>query len=93
MFLREILLRMKDLNLNQNALAKRMKCSRAYVSKVLQGEEVNFSFATALRFARALRMDFAPHLRLTENDDPEPAANSIKRSQSVTRKLKKVAML
>lgn len=61
-FLRTILRRMKELKLNQTALAKRMNVSRAYVSKVLQGKDVNFSFATAIRFAQALKMDFSPQL-------------------------------
>ena len=59
---------MKELGLNQTTLAKRMKVSRAYVSKVLSGRDVNFSFATALRFARALKMDFTPQLTVIEND-------------------------
>ena len=61
-FLRAILRRMRELGLNQTALAKRMHVSRAYISKVLQGSDVNFSFATALRFARALELDFFPSL-------------------------------
>lgn len=62
-FLRAILLRMKALGLNQSALAKRMNVSRAYVSKVLSGSDVSFSFATAMRFAKALKMDFVPTLK------------------------------
>ena len=69
MFLRAILLRMQELGVNQTALAKRMKVSRAYVCRVLQGEEVNFSFATALRFAHALQMDFAPQLFIVPESD------------------------
>lgn len=60
-FLRAIFLRMKELGLNKSALARRMNVSRAYVSKVLSGD-VNFSFATAIRFAHALQMDFIPML-------------------------------
>ena len=62
-FLRAILLRMKELGLNKSALARRMNVSRAYVTQVLQGKEVNFSFATAMRFASALELDFFPQLR------------------------------
>jgi len=60
-FLRSILKRMKSLGLNQSALARRMNVSRAYISKVLSGD-VNFSFSTACRFAKALEMDFIPSL-------------------------------
>ena len=59
---------MKELGMNQTALAKRMNCSRAYISKVLQGQEVNFSFATAIRFAHALKMDFTPQLTISEEE-------------------------
>lgn len=59
-FLRSILIRMKELGLNQTSLARRMNVSRAYVSKVLRGEDANFTFASALRFAHALEMDFFP---------------------------------
>lgn len=61
-FLRQILRRMKQLGLNQSALAKRMKVSRPYVSKVMKGD-VNISFATAVKLAHALQMDFFPELR------------------------------
>ena len=75
-FLRAILLQMKALGLNQTALARRMNVSRAYVSKVLQGKDVNFSFATALRFAEALGMDFLPSLiPAAPKDKAEEAGN------------------
>lgn len=61
-FLRAVLKQMKALGLNQSALAQRMDVSRAYVSKVLRGEDVNISFGTALKFAKALEMDFFPQL-------------------------------
>ena len=61
-FLRQILLRMKELGMNKTALAKKMRVSRPYVTKVLSGD-VNFSFKTAARLARALKMDFFPELR------------------------------
>lgn len=60
-FMRALLRRMKQLGLNQTSLARRMNVSRAYVSKVLTGD-VNISFSTAIRFARALEMDFIPTL-------------------------------
>ena len=62
MFLRQILRRMKQLGLNQSELAKRMKVSKPYITKVLR-QDVNFSFRTAAKLARALEMDFFPELR------------------------------
>ena len=61
-FLRTILLRMKQLGVSQTELAKRMEVSRPYITKVLR-QDVNFSFRTAARLARALEMDFFPELR------------------------------
>lgn len=61
-FLRTIFRRMKELGMNKTELAKRMKVSRPYITKALQGD-VNFTFGTAARFARALEMDFFPELR------------------------------
>lgn len=60
-FLRAILLRMKELGVSQTELAKRMNASRPYITKVLHGD-VNITFGTAARFARALQMDFVPML-------------------------------
>lgn len=60
-FLRKVLQRMKQLGLNQSALAERMNVSRPYISKVLKSD-VNISFATAAKLARALQMDFCPTL-------------------------------
>ena len=71
LFLRAILLRMKELGMNKSALARKMNVSRAYVGQVLQGKEVNFSFATAIRFANALRMDFIPQLAIKPEEDVE----------------------
>ena len=53
---------MKELGVSQTELAKRMKVSRPYVTKVLR-QDVNFSFRTAAKLARALQMDFTPELR------------------------------
>ena len=61
-FLRRILRRMKQMGVNQTELAKRMKVSKPYLTKVLH-EDVNFSFRTAAKLARALEMDFFPELR------------------------------
>ena len=61
-FLRRILRRMKELGVNQSELAKRMKVSKPYITKVLR-QDVNFSFRTAAKLAQALEMDFFPDLR------------------------------
>ena len=61
-FLRRILLRMKELGVSHTELARRMKVSRPYVTKVLR-QDVNFSFRTAAKLANALKMDFFPELR------------------------------
>ena len=67
-FLRQVLRRMKQLGLNQSALAERMNVSRPYISKVLKSD-VNISFATAAKLARALQMDFFPELREATNEN------------------------
>lgn len=74
-FLRQILRRMKELGINQTELAKRMKVSRPYITKVLR-EDVNFSFRTAAKLARALKMDFMPELKPGENEEARLAANA-----------------
>ena len=61
-FLRRILRRMKQLGINQSELAKRMKVSKPYITKVLR-QDVNFSFRTAAKLAHALEMDFIPGLQ------------------------------
>ena len=61
-FLRRILRRMKDLGVNQTELAKRMKVSKPYITKVLR-QDVNFSFRTAAKLAQELEMDFFPELK------------------------------
>ena len=61
-FLRRILQRMKELGVSQTELARRMKVSRPYITKVLN-QDVNFSFRTAAKLASALKMDFFPELR------------------------------
>ena len=64
-FLRQILLRMKEMGVSQTELAQRMNVSRPYISKLLH-QDVNFSFRTAAKLANALKMDFFPELRLQE---------------------------
>ena len=68
-FLRRVIIQMKRLGLNQTQLAKRMKVSRPYVTKLLSGD-VNITFGTAMRLAQALQMDFFPDLR--EKTEPGP---------------------
>ena len=70
-FLRKLILRMKALGLSQTALARRMKVSRPYVTKVLSGD-VNISFRTAAKFAHALQLDFLPVLKPVGKIAPEP---------------------
>ena len=69
-FLRQVLLRMKELGLSQTDLAKRMKVSRPYITKVLH-QDVNFSFRTAAKLARALQMDFTPELHPSQDHRSE----------------------
>ena len=64
-FLRRILKRMKELGMSQTDLARQMKVSRPYITKVLR-QDVNFSFRTAAKLANALKMDFFPELRPQE---------------------------
>ena len=73
-FLRAILFRMKELGINQTELAKRMKVSRPYITKVLR-QDVNFSFRTAAKLAQALKMDFLPELKPME--DPQAEAPGV----------------
>ena len=63
---------MKELGVSRTELAKRMKVSRPYITKVLR-QDVNFSFRTAAKLANALKMDFMPELR---PQDPSPAEES-----------------
>ena len=75
-FLRRILRRMKQLGVNQTELAKRMKVSKPYITKVLR-QDVSFTFRTAAKLARALEMDFFPDLRERRSIEKEPSAESI----------------
>ena len=60
---------MKELGVSQMELARRMKVSRPYITKVLH-EDVNFSFRTAAKLANALKMDFLPSLKPQEESKP-----------------------
>ena len=67
---------MKELGINQTELARRMKVSKPYITKVLR-QDVNFSFRTAAKLAQALEMDFFPDLRERRSTEKEPSAESI----------------
>ncbi len=73
-FLRKIIRRMMQLGVTQTELAKRMKVSRPYVTKVLT-HDVNFSFKTAIKLASALKMDFFPDL-IPQDDEAEPLSKA-----------------
>ena len=75
-FLRQILLRMKELGVTQTELARRMKVSRPYITKVLH-DDVNFSFRTAAKLANALKMDFLPSLK------PQDVSKSVVENSTV----------
>ena len=64
------------MGINQTELARRMKVSKPYITKVLR-QDVNFSFRTAAKLARALEMDFFPDLRERRSTGKEPSAESI----------------
>ena len=69
---------MKELGVNQSELARRMKVSRPYITKVLH-QDVTFSFHTAAKLAHALEMDFFPELRARRvADDPAERRNGVK---------------
>lgn len=59
-FTESVLLRMEELNkLQGKDLAKRMRCSKAYVSKLLTGKG-NFTFETLVKLGRALDCRIEP---------------------------------
>ena len=60
---------MKELGVSQTELARRMEVSRPYITKVLR-QDVNFSFRTAAKLAAALKMDFFPELKPSEEKAP-----------------------
>lgn len=51
----KVLLKMKELQLTQRALAERMNCTQQYVSKILKGKE-NLSLDTMTRLEEALEI-------------------------------------
>lgn len=51
----KVLLKMKELQLTQKALAERMNCTQQYVSKILKGKE-NLSLDTMTRLEEALKI-------------------------------------
>ena len=69
-FLRTILLRMKELGVTKTGLAKKMRVSRPYITNLLSGKDVNITFKTAYRLAKALQMDFFPELSVEGTRTP-----------------------
>lgn len=67
-FLSRCIRQMQKLGLTQTELAKRMKVSRPYVTRILSGD-VNITFGTALRLARLFEMDLMPELRDNESKE------------------------
>ena len=61
--------RMIELDISQSELARRMKVSSPYVSKLLN-RDVNLSFATASKFATALGLEFHPLFQLNKTAIP-----------------------
>ena len=72
-FLRTILLRMKELGVTKTGLAKKMRVSRPYITNLLSGKDVNITFKTAYRLAKALQMDFFPELSVEGTPMPRTA--------------------
>lgn len=56
----KVLLRMKELQLTQKALAERMNCTQQYVSKILKGRE-NLSLDTMTKLEDALQIRLVYH--------------------------------
>ena len=67
--------------MSQTELARRMKVSRPYITKVLH-QDVNFSFRTAAKLANALKMDFMPELRPQEENASDGAGTQGEEKQS-----------
>ena len=74
-FLRRCIKQMKRMGLNQSALAKRMHVSRAYIGKLMSGD-VNITFGTAMKLAKALEMDFFPTLTPRTKSAAEKCADN-----------------
>ena len=75
-FLRRCIKQMKRMGLNQSALAKRMHVSRAYIGKLMSGD-VNITFGTAMKLAKALEMDFFPTLTPRTKSAAEKCADTM----------------
>jgi len=57
----EILAQMERQDVSRTELARRLGKNPAFVTKLLRGDN-NFTFDTVVRIARALEMEFVPHL-------------------------------
>ncbi|WP_372796435.1 helix-turn-helix domain-containing protein [Pontiella sp.] len=58
----EIIARMERQNVTRSELARRLGKRPAYVTKLLRGDN-NFTFETVVKIARALGMEFVPHMK------------------------------
>lgn len=58
----EMIARMEAGGVSRTELARRLGKNPAFITKLLRGDN-NFTFETAVKIARALEMDFVPHLR------------------------------
>lgn len=65
-FLEEVWEAMEKGGLSQTALAERLQTSPSYVTKVLSGEESNFTLTTMVKIADALGSDLQVHLAARE---------------------------
>ena len=57
--------------MTKTALAKKMRVSRPYITNLLSGKDVNITFKTAYRLAKALQMDFFPTLSVEGSHTPK----------------------
>ncbi|MGV3774105.1 MAG: helix-turn-helix domain-containing protein [Verrucomicrobiales bacterium] len=65
LFTEKVIIRMRELGINQSALAERLQVSPAYVARVLKGEN-NLELGTMVKIARALDADFFCDLKPSE---------------------------
>lgn len=58
----EIVSQMEQQGISRTELARRLGKNPAFVTKLLRGNN-NFTFETVVRIARALEMEFVPHMK------------------------------
>lgn len=61
-FIDALVRRMEDMSLSRSALAAKLKTSPAYVTKVLSGDEANFTVRSMTKLARAANSVVRVHL-------------------------------